>query len=457
MQAKKAVSQITEGVIWKQILLFFFPILMGSFFQQMYNMVDTIIVGRAVGTQALAAVGSSGSLINLINGFFIGLSAGATVILSQHYGAADRDGVEKAMHTGFALSLCLGCIIMIIGIFLGPTVLRLIDTPENCMDQAVTYVQIYFSGAIASMVYNMGTGLLRAMGDSRRPMFFLMAACVINIVLDTLFVVVWNMGVAGAALATVLSQCISAVLVTVTLCRLPSEYRLRFKKVTFHSATLRRILVIGIPAGLTYITFDLTNILAQRGINSFGDVTAAAWIAYIKSDSIIWMVSGAFGVAVTTFVGQNFGARKYDRIHKSVRTCFAMSFAIMGILSALETIFREPLLGIYTTDPEVIQVGSYVMLRAVPFCVMLLPMEILGGAMRGTGYSLVPTLITGICICAFRVLWILFIVGRWHTLDMLILCYPISWALTAAAFFIAYFRGTWLKKQIDAQALPDEA
>ena len=159
MQAKKAVSQITEGVIWKQILLFFFPILMGSFFQQMYNMVDTIIVGRAVGTQALAAVGSSGSLINLINGFFIGLSAGATVILSQHYGAADRDGVEKAMHTGFALSLCLGCIIMIIGIFLGPTVLRLIDTPENCMDQAVTYVQIYFSGAIASMVYNMGTRL----------------------------------------------------------------------------------------------------------------------------------------------------------------------------------------------------------------------------------------------------------------------------------------------------------
>lgn len=456
MQAKQTGSQITEGVIWKQILLFFFPILMGSFFQQMYNMVDTIIVGRAVGTQALAAVGSSGSLINLINGFFIGLSAGATVILSQHYGASDREGVEKAMHTGFTLSLCLGGIILLIGIFLGPTVLRLIDTPENCMDQAATYIRIYFSGAIASMAYNMGTGLLRAMGDSRRPMLFLMAACLINIVLDILFVVVWHMGVAGAALATVLSQCTSAVLVTAALCRLPAEYRLHFKKLGLDGRTLRRILTIGVPAGLTCITFDLTNILAQRGINSFGDVTAAAWIAYIKSDSIIWMVSGAFGVAVTTFVGQNFGARKYDRIRESVWTCFAMSFAIMGTLSALETIFREPLLGIYTTDPEVIQVGSYVMLRAVPFCVMLLPMEILGGAMRGTGYSLVPTLITGICICAFRVLWILFIVDRWHSLDMLILCYPISWALTAMAFFISYFRGTWLKKQISAQELPEE-
>lgn len=455
MKTRIASSRITEGVIWKQLLLFFFPILMGSFFQQMYNMADTIIVGRAVGTQALAAVGSSGSLINLINGFFIGLSSGATVVLSQHYGAADRQGVENSMHTGYTLSLILGGIIMLIGILLGPWVLHLIETPENCMDYASTYVQIYFSGAVASMVYNMGTGILRAMGDSKRPMLFLIIACVINIVLDLLFVVVLQMGVAGAAIATVFSQYISAILVTITLLRLPEEHRFRWSKLGLNLPMLRRILSIGIPAGLTYITFDLSNLLAQRGINSFGDVTAAAWNAYVKSDSIIWMVSGAFGVSVTTFVGQNFGARKYDRIHKSVWTCLAMSVAIVGLLSALETVYRVPLLSIYTRDPEVIQTGAYMMLRIVPYCALFLPMEVLGGAMRGTGYSLVPTLINILCICVFRVAWILIMVGRWHTLDMLTVCYPISWILTAMVYFVTYLRGNWLRKHISNQPLAD--
>lgn len=446
MRRKIAAPQITEGVIWKQLLLFFFPILMGSFFQQMYTTVDTIIVGRTLGTQALAAVGSSSSLINLINGFFIGLSSGATVILSQHYGANDREGVEKALHSGFFLSLVLGGLTMVTGIALGPTVLRLIRAPENCLEDAVIYVQVYFTGAVASMVYNMGTGMLRAMGDSKRPMYFLMISCFLNIIMDILCVVVWKMGVAGAAIATVISQYISAVLVTVPLCRRARETRLQLRKLRPDSRVLSRILAIGIPAGLQFITYDLSNIITQSSINSFGDVTTAAWTAYVKSDTIIWMVISAFGVAITTFVGQNYGARNYDRIRKSTWICMGMSAVIVLALSALEVYFREWILCIYTTDPEVIRTGAHMMLFAVPFCVLFVPVEVLGGTMRGTGYSLVPTLITGLCACAFRIGWIFTAVRRWHSLGVLISCYPISWLLCAVVFFAVYFRGNWLKE-----------
>jgi len=448
VERKSPVSQITEGVIWKQLLLFFFPILMGSFFQQMYNTVDTIIVGRAIGTQALAAVGSSASLINLLNGFFIGLSSGATVVLSQYYGASDHVGVSESLHTGILLSLILGTSALAIGVLLGPAIIRLIKTPENCLADAVIYTRIYFCGAVASMAYNMGTGILRAMGDSRRPMIFLIIACFVNILMDVVCVVVLKLGVAGAALATVISQCLSAVLVIITLYRLPEGNRLNLKQLHLNGKILYRILLIGLPAGLQFITFDLSNILTQSTVNSFGSATVAAFTAYVKSDAIIWMVCGAFGVAITTFVGQNFGARKFDRIHRSIWTCLGMSAVVIGTLSALEVIFRQWILGIYTTDTEVIWLGAHMMLCTVPFCFLFLPVEIFGGAMRGTGYSLVPTLITCFCVCVFRIIWIFTVVARWHTLDMLLMCYPISWFLSAAVFFIAYSRGTWLQKQI---------
>jgi len=445
MQQNWKAVQITEGVIWKQLLLFFFPILMGSFFQQMYNTVDTIIVGRAIGTQALAAVGSSASLINLINGFFIGLSSGATVILSQYYGAAHREGILTTLHTGFLLSVILGAVTMVIGIVLGPGILRLIQTPDNCLDQAGIYVQIYFSGAVFSMIYNMGTGVLRAMGDSRRPMIFLMIACFLNILLDILCVVMLKLGVAGAAIATVLSQCISAILVTMTLCRLERGIALRWKSLRLSGPVLSKILAIGIPAGAQFITYDLSNLITQSSINSFGDITTAAWTAYAKTDAIIWMVLGAFGIAITTFVGQNYGAGQPGRIRSSVRVCMAMSAAAVISMSILEVIFREPILGIYTTDPAVIQVGSYMMRFAVPFIFLFIPVEIMGGAMRGYGYSLVPTLITGAFACVFRIGWVALVVSRWHSLSVLIVCYPISWLLCALVFFLFYFRFRWLR------------
>lgn len=444
MIQRTQARNITEGVIWKQLLLFFFPILMGSFFQQMYNTVDTIIVGRAVGTQALAAVGSTSSLINLINGFFIGLSTGATVILSQYFGANDQQGVQRALHTGVGLAIVLGILASALGVLAGPTVLKMIRTPESCLQDASVYVRIYFLGAIASMIYNMGSGILRAMGDSRHPMVFLIISCFVNILLDILCVIVLRLGIAGAAIATVLSQVISAFLVILTLIRMPEGCTLHLSQVRIHGDLLRRLLLIGVPAGLQYVTFDFANLLVQSGINSFGEITVAAWTAFVKTDAITWMVSGALGVAVTTFVGQNFGAQRFDRIRQCVRLCMGIGVVLMGSTSALTVIFRHFLLGIYTTDAAVIQMGSYAMLFIVPFNFFFVPVEVFAGTMRGTGYSIVPTAITSICVCLSRVVWIFTMVRWFHTIEVLAVIYPISWLLASSVFFVVYRREKWL-------------
>ena len=443
----RARQQITEGVIWKQLLIFFFPILMGTFFQQMYNTVDTIIVGRLVGTEALAAVGATGPLVSMVNGFFIGVSSGATVVLSQAYGAGDRKGVSDSIHTGVALSLLLGVMLTAIGICLGGRVMGWMGTPENCMADATTYLRIYFAGSIGTVVYNMGAGILRAMGDSKRPMLFLMVTCILNVVLDLLFVAVLHMGVAGAALATVLSQMISAVLPIVVLLR-QKEDRLELRKLRIERSLLGRILRIGIPAGLQFVTFDFSNVLIQSGINSFGDITMAAWTSYGKTDALVWMISGAFGVSITTFVGQNFGAQKYSRIRQGAWTCLALSIAMVCALNVTLLLFRSQILGIYTDNPEVIAVGSMVMLSIMPYEFLFMPIEVFAGTMRGVGNSLMPTLITGSCVCLFRVAWLMTAVRHWHSLKTLTLSYPLSWALAAAVFLVVYFKGNWLRRRI---------
>lgn len=443
----RARQQITEGVIWKQLLIFFFPILMGTFFQQMYNTVDTIIVGRLVGTEALAAVGATGPLVSMVNGFFIGVSSGATVVLSQAYGAGDRKGVSDSIHTGVALSLLLGVMLTAIGICLGGRVMGWMGTPENCMADATTYLRIYFAGSIGTVVYNMGAGILRAMGDSKRPMLFLLVTCILNVVLDLLFVAVLHMGVAGAALATVLSQMISAVLPIVVLLR-QKEDRLELRKLRIERSLLGRILRIGIPAGLQFVTFDFSNVLIQSGINSFGDITMAAWTSYGKTDALVWMISGAFGVSITTFVGQNFGAQKYSRIRQGAWTCLALSIAMVCALNVTLLLFRSQILGIYTDNPEVIAVGSMVMLSIMPYEFLFMPIEVFAGTMRGVGNSLMPTLITGSCVCLFRVAWLMTAVRHWHSLKTLTLSYPLSWALAAAVFLVVYFKGNWLRRRI---------
>ena len=456
MSTNRASRQITEGVIWKQLLLFFFPILMGSFFQQMYNTVDTIIVGRFVGTEALAAVGASSPIISLLGGFFLGVSSGATVILSQVCGAGDSEGIRKALHTGIALALTLGGVITLLGILLAPQILRLINTPESCLEDAIRYCRIFFSGALASMLYNMGSGLLRAMGDSKRPMLFLILCCATNIILDLVFVWGLQMGVAGAGIATVLSQIISAALVLVVLIRMPGESALQIRNIRFHRNLLINILKVGIPAGIQLMMFDISNLIVQSSINSFGNAAVAAWTAFGKTDGITWMISGAFGVAVTTFVGQNFGAQKYDRVRRSIWVCLALSITLVGGISFLEYTFRHFLLGIYTTDTEVIAIGAEMMAHIVLFNAMFMPIEVFAGAMRGTGYSLQPAVVMCLCICLFRILWISLVVSRWTTIGILTLAYPISWFLCATVFFLMYRKGDWLHSRIQALGIAPE-
>lgn len=455
MDMQQKQRQITEGVIWKQLLVFFFPILLGTFFQQMYNTVDTIVVGRLVGTQALAAVGATGSLTSMVNGFFTGVGSGATVVLSQFYGAGDQKGVSNAMHTGIALSVILGAVLMVLGVTLGDKALSLMNMPENCMDDAVTYLRIYFAGSVGTVVYNMGAGILRAMGDSQRPMLFLMATCFLNIVMDLFFVAVLHMGVAGAALATILSQFISALLPIIVLIRMPQN-GLKIQKLRIDSTLMGRILHIGVPAGLQLVTFDFSNILIQSGINSFGDITMAAWTAYSKTDALTWMISGAFGVAITTFVGQNFGAQKYRRIRHGVWTCLGMSVVLVGCLAAFILTFRTQILSIYTSSSEVVAVGSFILCSIMPFNIIFMPIEVFAGTMRGVGDSLMPTAITGCCVCLFRILWLMTAVQRWHTLKMLTLCYPISWIIAAITFTVIYLRGNWLRKRIAACGMEPE-
>ena len=450
MNREPTGNAITEGVIWKQLLLFFFPIMLGMLFQQMYNIVDTVVVGQFVGTQALAAVGASAPLTRLLIGFFMGISSGATVVLSLHYGAKNGQGIHDAIHTGMAVAVAGGLLATVGGIAVTPAVLRLIDTPESCLADCILYTCIFFAGSIPSLIYNMGSGLLRAMGDSRRPMIFLIIGCVINIVLDLFFVVVLQWGVAGAAIATVTSQCISAVMVIWVLMRLPGESRLNWSEVRFKKTLLVSILRIGLPAGMQCVMFDVSNLIIQAGINNFGDVTVAAWTAIGKADAIIWLICSAFGMAITTFVGQNFGARKYDRVRQSVRACMVMCLLTMGLLSGLLAVFRYPVLSIFTPDAAVIETGTYIILSTSALCFLYGPVEIFSGAMRGTGYSLVPTVIIGVCACFFRVIWIAFVSNRLQTLLSLCLAYPITWTMATVVFTVVYLHGGWLKKRIAA-------
>ena len=317
MEAKEYKNNITEGVIWKQLLLFFFPLLFGTFFQQLYNTVDAVVVGQFVGKEALAEVGgASAMIINIFVGFFVGISAGATVTISQFFGGKRMKEVREAIHTAIALAIAGGIIIMVIGMILAPSVLTLMKTPEETMEGSVLYLRIYFCGMIGNLIYNIGSGILRAMGDSKKPLYFLIASCLVNVVLDIVLVAAAKMGVAGVALATILSQAFSAVLVCGTLVKFPEEYRLRLKSIRFHGWVFKRIIAIGLPAGCQSLMYSLSNALIQANVNSFGTDTVAAWTAYGKIDSLFWMVVNAFGIAVTTFVGQNYGAGCYQRIKK---------------------------------------------------------------------------------------------------------------------------------------------
>ena len=451
---EKTKNGITEGVIWKQLLLFFFPILIGTFFQQLYNTVDTIIVGQFVGTEALAAVGTTGTVINLLVGFFVGVASGATVIISQYFGANDRENLSKSVHTSMALAVAGGVVIMVFGIVTARPTMLAMGVPDDIMDDAVLYMNVYYLGIIGNLIYNIGTGVLRAIGDSRMPLYVLIVCCLANVVLDLLFVVVFHWGVFGVAFATILSQLISAVLLMIRLMGTQEAYRVEMGKIRFHKDILKNVVRIGLPAGLQSVMYSFSNILIQASINSFGTTAIAAWAAIGKIDGFIWMVMNAFGIAVTTFAGQNFGARQYDRMKRCTRVGLGMCLGTILALSALLFIFRYQLLMFFTGDAEVVNIGAQFYLVLAPSYFTFVFIEILSGAIRGAGEALQPMLITCIGVCGLRVVWILLVVPYWHTMQMVAMNYPVSWVITAVIFVIYYLRGKWLDRCIKREHDP---
>ncbi len=435
-----SVNQITEGVIWKQLLLFFFPIMLGTLFQQLYNTADAVVVGRFVGTQALAAVGgSTGQMVNLIVGFFVGLSSGATVIIARYYGAKNKKELNDTLHTAAALSVAGGIIITIAGIALTPFMLKLMNTPKDVLQDSSTYLRIYFAGIIFVFIYNVGSAILRAVGDSTRPLYFLIVCCFINIFLDILLVVGFDMGVAGAALATVISQAASAILVIYALMKSKDMYRLKPKEIHFHKFLLLSIVTIGLPAGIQSVMYNVSNMIIQTSLNDLGTSTMAAYTAFGKIDAIYWMISGAFSVAITTFIGQNYGAGKYHRMKKSVAVCLFMDFIASVLVSILLLSLGEYLLRMFTTDPEVIKIGMKIIHVIAPSYVLFIFIEILSSALRGVGNVLVPMLMTCTGVCLLRIIWIFLVIPKKPSISDILLCYPISWGLTAALFVIYYY------------------
>ncbi len=437
--AKTTENKITEGVIWKQLLLFFFPILFGTLFQQLYNAADAVIVGRFVGKEALSAVGGgTGTVINLLVGFFVGLSSGATVVISQYYGAKKTELVDYAVHTSIAFSIVGGLALMVIGILTAPAILAAMDTPKDVLDPAILYIRIYYIGTIGNLIYNVGSGILRAVGDSRRPLYFLIASCFTNILLDLLLIVCFGLGVAGAALATICSQALSAVLVILVLVRVKDMHRLDLRRIRIDRKMLRRIIRIGFPAGLQSVMYSLSNIIIQTAINGLGTDTVAAWTVYGKMDALFWMTVSSFGIAITTFAGQNFGAGKMDRVRKGIRSCLGMCFASTILISILLCLGGRILYSLFTSDPEVVRIGMQIVYFLVPTFATYVCVEVLSGALRGVGDCWVPTLICLSGICLVRILWIMLAVPQRPDVYTVTFSYPLTWTITSVLFIVYY-------------------
>ena len=450
---KKQIS-ITEGSIWKSMLSYFFALLLGAFFQQLYNTVDAVIVGKAVSSDALAAVGgSSATVVNLFVGFFLGLSSGATVVISQFFGAGRKEEVSKAVHTAIAVALIGGAIITVIGFASASWIIKAMKTPPETIEASTLYLRIFFLGMIPNLVYNMGAGILRAIGDSRRPLIVLIISCFANIFLDVFFVIVLGMGkrgdvagTAGVAVATVLCQLLSAVIVCGILMRSTESYRLDIKKIRPDRRMLSRIISIGLPAAFQSTMYTFSNILIQSSINEFGKDTAAAWAAYGKIDVVFWMTMSSLGTSAMTFVGQNYGAGKMDRVRKCVREAFAIALIITIPMSILIVLGRAQLLGIFVNAPAVIKIGDQMIRFLSPFYVTYIGIEIFSSSLRGMGDALIPMIITLSGVCILRVGWVLVAFPIVRTIQTVEWSYPITWITTSVLFSIYYLYYTKKKK-----------
>jgi len=440
---RKKDTDMTEGGIIGHLLLFAVPLLVGNLFQQLYNTVDSIVVGNYVGKEALAAVGSVSPIINMLIGVFVGLSSGAGVVISQHYGARDWQRVHDAVQTTMALTLVLCAVMTTIGVAMVPLMLKLMQTPSDVWGQSEEYLLIYFGGLSGLVLYNIGAGILRAVGDSRRPLYYLIASALTNTILDVVFVRDLHMGIAGAAWATVLSQCLSAAMVIVTLMRSDSCYRIEWKKLRFHRQLLRRILAIGLPTAVQQAVTAFSNVFVQSYINRFGSSCMAGWTSYQKIDAVALLPMQSLAIAATTFTGQNIGAGNRKRARKGTFYAIWLTVAITGAIIAPLMIFAPQLIRLFNRDAEVLYYGTFFIRVISPFYLLGGTNQVLAGSLRGAGAAKAPMYIMLGCFVLFRQIYLFVTYRLFGTLLLVSMGYPFGWTLCSILMLLYYFRGKW--------------
>lgn len=442
---------LTEGSISKGIICFAVPILLSNLFQQLYNSIDSMVVGKYAGAAALAAVGSTASLINLLIGFFLGIATGTGVLYAMHYGAGDHPGLKKLIDSALLLSTCAGLAISVFGILFAEKMLIWMDTPEDVLPLAKEYLQIYLAGTVITMVYNVGAGMIQAEGDSTRPLIYLVIGGVSNLIMDLLLVAVFDMGVAGAAIATVAAQLISAVLIVLRLTKLDVSYRLRPLHMKLDRTVMWDIIRISVPCGLQGSMFNIANLLVQAEINSFGTVAMAGVTAYTKIDGFGYMPMNALGLTVSTYVGQNIGAGKFNRVRKGIRLCLILSLAASALLDTMIVLFCRPLLRLFTDDPDAKTYAMQMMWYLAPVAWTFSFSDVLGGAIRGAGQAMKVTIISALSICVFRVVWLVTMLHFFNDIRIVFACYPISWVLSSITTVLFYFKGSVIRKSVQSQ------
>lgn len=429
---------MTQGRLLTQVIVFALPIMLSGILQLLFNAADTIVVGRFAGNEALAAVGSVGSLNNMIISLFIGLSVGANVLVARYTGSRNDRAVSETVHTSVLLSLVGGVLLMIIGVALARPLLELMGSPEDVIGLAVLYVRIIFLGMPVQMLYNFCAAILRAVGDTQRPLYYLTIAGIVNVLLNLVFVILFHLSVAGVALATIISQAISALLVTRALLNMEGPTRLFLNHLRIHPGKLREIIRIGLPAGIQSSVFSLSNVVIQSSVNSFGSVVIAGNAASSNVGNFVYQAMNTFQQAITCFAGQNIGARKPRRIVSAMKVCmfWAVSFGL--VLGLLSCVFGTQLLSLFSADPAVIAAG---MERQVIVCAPYFlcgMMDVMTGALRGIGYSLLPMIVSILGACAFRLFWVFTVFAAYPTLPCLMLSYPVSWLLTFSVLLVIF-------------------
>ena len=452
MSASSSATRMTDGPIWKRILVFAIPIFWGNLFQQLYNTADSLIVGRFLGSEALAAVSSSGNLIYLMVGFFNGVSLGAGVVIARYFGAKDMENVQKSIHTTVTLGLICSVILALIGFLAAPQILVLMGTPADVLPNSITYFRIYFAGSIGFVMYNCFVGILQAVGDSKHPLFYLVIASIVNIVLDIFFIAVLGFRVGAAALATVISQCLSALLCLVQLLRSPEEFRLYPKKLHLDRQMLRQIIRNGIPAGLQNSIISIANVFVQSNINAFGTNAIAGCGVYAKIQGFAFLPVTCFTMALSTFISQNLGAREYNRAKKGAAfgiACCTIAAETVGLITVL---FAPQFIALFSDVPEVISYGvSYSRCNGFFFCLLAFS-HCMAAIMRGAGKSTVPMYVMLISWCLIRVSYISIVVRFIPKITVVYWAYPITWAISSVIFLIYYLKSDWIHG-LDAQTI----